>query len=415
MFMHPEIANTLLDDKRRELHAAATRHRLRRVVRLAQRPATVAETDGEFPAAWRSLLLRMDEQAGLQRPSGTAGAAPLSTTTSLPGPRPQEDEPAGAAVGLTTRFGETEALLGVDFSIPRSRVLGLLGPNGAGKTTAVRILATLLRPDAGQAFVDGIDVVRDPRRARARIGLTGQYAAVDERLTGAENLEHVGRLFHLPVKEARERARELLARFDLEDAADRVATGYSGGMRRRLDIAMSLIGRPSVLFLDEPTTGLDPRSRLSMWALIEELARCGTTTLLTTQYLEEADRLADEIVVIDHGLVIARGTAAELKRRIGGERVEVMLADARDLGRVVEVLRPIACGDEIIDESAASVVVPVRSTDGVVPQVVRMLDAAAITARDVAMRHATLDDVFLTLTGRMAEVDDADQDRRDAA
>ena len=214
----------------------------------------------------------------------------------------------------------------------------------------------------------------------------------------------------------RESARdELLARFDLEDSADRVAKGYSGGMRRRLDIAMSLIGRPSVLFLDEPTTGLDPRSRLAMWALIEELARGGTTTLLTTQYLEEADRLADEIVVIDHGLVIARGTAAELKSRVGGERVEVMLADPRDLGRVVEVLAPIACGDEITDASAPSVVVPVRSTSGVVPQVVRMLDAASITARDVAMRHATLDDVFLTLTGRAAADDDADQDRRDAA
>jgi ABC-2 type transport system ATP-binding protein len=330
-------------------------------------------------------------------------------------PNVPEAQPAVAVVGLTKHFGDTQALRGVDFSIPRARVLGLLGPNGAGKTTAVRILATLLQPDAGHAFVDGIDVVDEPRRARARIGLTGQYAAIDERLTGAENLEHVGRLFHLAVRDARTRARELLARFDLEDAADRVVSGYSGGMRRRLDIAMSLIGRPSVLFLDEPTTGLDPRSRLAMWALIEELSRAGTTTLLTTQYLEEADRLADEIVVIDHGTVIARGTAAALKQRVGGERVEVSVADSRDLGRVVEILAPIACGEEMTDTSSASVIVPVRSADGVVPEVVRMLDRADVAVRDVGVRRVTLDDVFLTLTGRAPDDQEGGQAREDAA
>ena len=238
--------------------------------------------------------------------------------------------PAVEAVGLVKRFGTTEALRGVDLSVDRATVVGLLGPNGAGKTTAVRILTTLLKPDAGQAFIDGIDVVKNPRRARARIGLTGQYAAVDERLTGFENLEHVGRLFHQSRREARARAGELLERFDLSAAADRVASTYSGGMRRRLDIAMSLIGRPSVLFLDEPTTGLDPRSRNATWDLIDELVGSGMTTLLTTQYLEEADRLAHEIAVIDHGEVIERGTPGELKRRVGGEQIEVVVSHATD-------------------------------------------------------------------------------------
>lgn len=309
------------------------------------------------------------------------------------------DGEAVVAVGLRKRFGETQALRGVDFQIGRGKVLGLLGPNGAGKTTAVRILCTLVKPDAGQAFIDGVDVVSEPRRARGRIGLTGQFAAVDEWLTGFENLDHVGRLFHLRAVEARRRARELLERFDLVESADRVAKGYSGGMRRRLDLAMSLIGRPSVLFLDEPTAGLDPRSRLSLWDAIEELGRAGTTTLLTTQYLEEADRLADEIVVIDHGAVIARGSPEELKRRVGGELVEVVLADPSDAGRVIEVLGHQACGNAQAVADAGVVTIPVDDLSGIVPRVVRQLDAAGIGVLDVGTRRCTLDDVFLALTG----------------
>jgi len=307
------------------------------------------------------------------------------------------------ADGLTKSFGTTEALRGVDFEIERAKVLGVLGPNGAGKTTAVRILTTLIKPDSGRALIDGIDVVREPRRARARIGLTGQYAAVDERLTGFENLEHVGRLFHMGTGAARQRARELLDRFDLVEAGERVVSGYSGGMRRRLDIAMSLIARPSVLFLDEPTTGLDPRSRLDVWALIEELVGAGTTTLLTTQYLDEADRLADEIAVIDRGLVIARGTSDELKRRSGGDQIEVDLDDPADGPQVVGLLKARACDEPHVDDGGRRVTMPVTDVTGLVPQVVRQLDEAGVVVRDVGVRRSTLDDVFFALTGHAAE------------
>jgi ABC-2 type transport system ATP-binding protein len=311
------------------------------------------------------------------------------------------------------RFGATEALRGVDLTVERATVLGVLGPNGAGKTTAVRILTTLLKPDGGTAFIDGVDVVKDPRRARARIGLTGQYAAVDERLTGFENLVHVGRLFHLSTKEARSRGGELLDRFELTAAASRVASTYSGGMRRRLDIAMSLIGRPSVLFLDEPTTGLDPRSRNAMWELIDELVRGGMTTLLTTQYLEEADRLAHHIAVIDHGIVIERGTPEELKRRVGGEQIDVLVADVDDLAKVHDALVGFACGEPHYERVGRRVVIPVRDVRGVVPQVVRRLDEVGIEVEDVGVRQSTLDDVFFALTGHAAE-DDEGVTRADA-
>ena len=307
------------------------------------------------------------------------------------------------AEGLAKSFGQTKALCGVDLQIERAQVLGLLGPNGAGKTTAVRILTTLLKPDAGRAVIDGIDVVADPRAARARIGLTGQYAAVDERLSGFENLEHVGRLFHLGVPEAKRRSGELLERFQLTEAGHRVVKGYSGGMRRRLDIAMSLIARPSVLFLDEPTTGLDPRSRQDVWELIEELVRGGTTTLLTTQYLDEADRLADTIAVIDKGVVIARGTSSELKSRIGGDQVEVLLEDAADVAEAIRVLACEGCDDPRTDGDERTVIVPVTDATGMVPRVVRDLDAAKIAVLDVGVRRSTLDDVFFSLTGRPAE------------
>ena len=311
--------------------------------------------------------------------------------------------------GLQKRFGSNTALAGVDLAVPEGSVLGLLGPNGAGKTTVVRILSTLLPPDGGRAEVAGIDVVRDPGGVRSVIGLTGQYAAVDEYLTGYENLEMVGRLYRLGKRESRVRAQELLERFDLADAASRPAKTYSGGMRRRLDIAASLIARPRVLFLDEPTTGLDPRSRLGMWEFIADLAGGGTTILLTTQYLEEADRLADRMVVIDRGRVIARGTADELKAQVGGQRLELTLSSAAELADAARLLDPLAAGEVHADEQTRRLSVPVRGGTDSLAEALRLLAGTSIEVLDVGLRRPDLDDVFLSLTGHAAE-DGADQD-----
>jgi ABC-2 type transport system ATP-binding protein len=300
---------------------------------------------------------------------------------------------------LVKTYGATRALDGLDLTMARGTILGVLGPNGAGKTTTVKVLTTLINADSGRALVDGIDVSLDPAAVRARIGLTGQFAAVEERLTGRENIEHIARLFHMSRADARARARELLERFDLVDAADRMVNGYSGGMRRRLDIAMSLISRPAVLFLDEPTTGLDPRSRLAMWGLIQELHEDGTTTFLTTQYLDEAETLADTIAVIDHGRVIAEGTADALKNRIGGDRLIVTIAHAENVGRAAEALAALATGTIEVDRDAASLTIPIAAGSGAVPRSIRMLDDATCEVIDVEVRRPSLDDVFLTLTG----------------
>ena len=310
---------------------------------------------------------------------------------------------------LTKSFGDTKALQGLDLEVEQGTVLGVLGPNGAGKTTAVRILTTLLRPDGGRATIDGIDVAAEPRRIRSRIGLTGQYAAVDERLTARENLELIGRFFRMSGADSKHREQELLDRFRLDQAGDRVVSGFSGGMRRRLDISMSLVARPTVLFLDEPTTGLDPRSRNAMWDLIDELTAEGMTTLLTTQYLEEADRLAKEIVVIDRGQAIAKGTADELKDLLGGARAEVELGDGADLPAVLAALGELVNRDADPSSVAGSVTVPLRQGT-TTPQVVRALDTAGVSVRDVTVARPTLDDVFLTLTGHAAEEVEADDE-----
>ena len=307
------------------------------------------------------------------------------------------------AEGLAKHYGKVTALDGVDLQVPAGTILGLLGPNGAGKTTAVRILTTLLRPDRGRATVAGHDVLREPAAVREIIGLSGQYAAVDEHLTGRENLDMVGRLYHLGAKTARARAAELLEQFDLSDAADRVTKTYSGGMRRRLDLAASLVARPQVLFLDEPTTGLDPRSRLGMWDIIRELVREGATLLLTTQYLEEADALANEIAIIDRGKVIAQGTANELKAQVGGERVELILADRSEVPKAVAALTSLATAEPIVDEDTHMVTVQVEGGTRALADVVRELDTAGVEAQDLAFRRPTLDEVFLSLTGHVAE------------
>jgi ABC-2 type transport system ATP-binding protein len=305
---------------------------------------------------------------------------------------------------LTKRFGEVEALRGVDLSVEAGTVLGLLGPNGAGKTTCVRILATLLPPDGGRAEVDGLDVVRDAEELRYRIGLAGQSAAVDENLTGLENLELVGRLYGLPRAEARRRAGEILERFGLSEAAGRPAKTYSGGMRRRLDVASSLVGRPDVMFLDEPTTGLDPRSRVDVWAFIRELQDEGTTILLTTQYLEEADQLADQIAVIDLGKVIAEGTSDELKARIGGEVLELHMEDPARTGEAAEALMGLGTGEANVDAEAGRIRLPVGDAGSVVLlDSMRRLDERKIPLAGFALHRPTLDDVFMSLTGRSAE------------
>ena len=311
-----------------------------------------------------------------------------------------------------SRKSEVRALDGVDLEVREGTVLGLLGPNGAGKTTTVRILATLLRPNAGTARVAGFDVLREPQQVRSRIGLSGQYAAVDENLTGRENLWMFGRLYHLSSAEARTRADDLLARFELEDAADRVAKTYSGGMRRRLDLASALIGRPRLLFLDEPTTGLDPRSRLGMWDVIRTQVREGATLLLTTQYLEEADELANDIAVVDHGRIIARGTADQLKSQVGGERIEVVVHDPGELARAAQLLAP--DGTATIEEHVRRLTISAHGGAAQLVETVRGLGEAAIKVDDIALRRPTLDDVFLTLTGHVAE-EKPDEEEEEAA
>ncbi|MCQ3802518.1 MAG: ATP-binding cassette domain-containing protein [bacterium] len=307
------------------------------------------------------------------------------------------------AFGLVKHYGEVVALDGLDLVVTEGSVYGLLGPNGAGKTTAVSILATLLRPDAGSARVAGADVLEEPALVREKIGLSGQYAALDEHLTGFENLDMIGRLYRLGRSRSRARAAELLEVFDLSEAGNRPVKTYSGGMRRRLDLAGALVASPPVLFLDEPTTGLDPRSRIELWGVIRELVARGSTLLLTTQYLEEADYLADRIMVIDRGQEIAQGTPDDLKTMVGGERIEVTVASVNDLPRTQEVLEGFAVGDLASEERNRKVTVPISGGAAVLTRALRTLDAAGIDLHDVGLRRPTLNDVFLTLTGHTAE------------
>jgi len=313
------------------------------------------------------------------------------------------ETPAVEAEGLVKHYGKTTALSGLDLTVPQGTVYGLLGPNGAGKTTAVRVLATLLRPDAGWARVDGHDVLTEAAAVRRTIGLTGQYAALDEYLTGRSNLVMIGRLSRLTARAAGRRADELLDRFGLTEAAARSVKTYSGGMRRRLDLAASLIGQPAVLFLDEPTTGLDPSARALMWDIVRELVADGTTLLLTTQYLDEADQLADRIAVIDGGRAIAEGTPAELKASLGGQRVQLTLAREEDSAAAITALQPFSAGSIIPNVRGRLLEVPVTASEGLATEVLRALDAAGVAVSDIAVRSASLDDVFLTLTGHATE------------
>ncbi|MGY6018054.1 ATP-binding cassette domain-containing protein [Streptomyces spinosirectus] len=307
------------------------------------------------------------------------------------------------AEGLVKTFGDVRALDGVDLDVPEGTVLGLLGPNGAGKTTAVRCLTTLLRPDSGKVIVAGLDVLKQPNEVRRSIGLSGQFAAVDEYLTGRENLQMVGQLYQMRAKAAKARAAELLEQFDLADAADRPAKTYSGGMRRRLDLAAALVVSPPVMFMDEPTTGLDPRNRQLLWDVIKRLVSGGTTLLLTTQYLEEADHLAHDIVVVDHGHVIARGTSDQLKARTGGERVEVVVHERELIATAGEVLTGFGKGELTVEEHTRKLTVPVSGGAKLLAEVIRELDARGIEIDDIGLRRPTLDDVFLSLTGHVAE------------
>ncbi|MFJ1794431.1 ATP-binding cassette domain-containing protein [Kitasatospora griseola] len=311
------------------------------------------------------------------------------------------------AENLVKTFGDVRALDGVSLDVPEGTVLGLLGPNGAGKTTAVRVLTTLLQPDSGRATVAGVDVLKHPNRVRSLIGLSGQYAAVDEYLTGRENLQMVGELYQMSARDAKKRALELLEWFNLSDAMDRTAKTYSGGMRRRLDLAAALVVRPPVMFLDEPTTGLDPRNRLALWEVIETLVEQGTTLLLTTQYLEEADRLAHDIAVVDHGRVIARGTADELKAQIGGERIEVVVHLPDLVPEAIAALTPFAKGDPAVEKNTRRITVPVSGGAKVLADAIRELDARSIEIDDIGLRRPTLDDVFLSLTGHATEDENA--------
>jgi len=306
------------------------------------------------------------------------------------------------ASGLGKRFDELWALRDVDLDVPAGTVLGLLGHNGAGKTTAIRILTTLALPTTGTATVDGIDVVAEPAKVRTRIGLAGQATTVDDLLTARANLEMIGRLYHLPRREARRRGDELLERLGLTEAADRLVRTYSGGMRRRLDLAAGLVAAPPVLFMDEPTTGLDPQARNELWSVLRELVRDGASLVLTTQYLEEADRLADSIVVLDQGRVVAEGTPAALKQQVGGERVEVTVARPADVARAAAALDPFSDAPPVADEDGRRVTVPVRASARLI-EIVRALDSAGVDATDIHRREATLDDAFLALTDRPAE------------